>query len=326
MPVHAVTKPLGITSHDAVARARRLLGTRRVGHAGTLDPLASGVLVLLSREATKLSPFLTASAKSYLAWVAFGIGTPTLDAEPPSSPEELVSAPEAALARVGPEEILEVSRAFLHLTEQRPPAFSAIKQEGRRSYADARRGAIVEPPARAAAYHRVDLLAFAGRRDELPSRFAPRGGSWAPAEGGDAREFALPDELAPLPTALFHLEVAAGTYIRAFARDLGTALGVPAHLSGLVRVRAGRVGLEQCTDLEEIAAAPPLAAVATLPFPSLAVSAAVADAVRQGKRSSLPLAGTTALIDEEGALAAVVEPGTGDSLRILRVWQRGLAP
>jgi tRNA pseudouridine55 synthase len=76
MPAFAVDKPLGLTSHDVVARGRRLLGTRRVGHGGTLDPLATGVLLLLSDEATKLSPYLTGSDKAYLAWVVFGLGTP----------------------------------------------------------------------------------------------------------------------------------------------------------------------------------------------------------------------------------------------------------
>jgi tRNA pseudouridine55 synthase len=87
MPAYAVDKPLGLTSHDVVARARRMLGTRRVGHGGTLDPLATGVLVVLAEGATKLSPYLTGSDKAYLAWVAFGTSTPTLDAEGPVDAE-----------------------------------------------------------------------------------------------------------------------------------------------------------------------------------------------------------------------------------------------
>ena len=83
MPVYVVDKPLGLTSHDVVARVRKRLGTRKVGHAGTLDPLASGVLVVLVDEATKLSPFLTDSDKRYLAWIGFGATTATLDAEGP---------------------------------------------------------------------------------------------------------------------------------------------------------------------------------------------------------------------------------------------------
>src|SRR5690606_4996819 len=83
LPLYCVDKPLGLSSHDVVARARRRLGTRRVGHAGTLDPLATGVLLLLTQEATKLSQFVTGDDKSYLAWVTFGLGTPTLDAEGP---------------------------------------------------------------------------------------------------------------------------------------------------------------------------------------------------------------------------------------------------
>jgi tRNA pseudouridine55 synthase len=133
VPVFAVDKPLGPTSHDVVARARRLLGTRRVGHAGTLDPLATGVMVVLSEEATKLSPFLTASEKGYLAWVALGVGTPTLDAE---GPVEAV----ADASHLDAEAVRAALRPFLELREQVPPAHSAVQQGGVRAYAAARGG------------------------------------------------------------------------------------------------------------------------------------------------------------------------------------------
>lgn len=112
-------KPLGLTSHDVVARARRLLATRRVGHAGTLDPLATGVLVVLSEEATKLSQFLTASNKRYLAWVALGAGTPTLDAEGPVAE----TADSKVLTQITAGQVADAARQFLNLTTQRPPAF-----------------------------------------------------------------------------------------------------------------------------------------------------------------------------------------------------------
>lgn len=325
MPIHPVDKPLGLTSHDVVAAARRKLGTRRVGHAGTLDPLATGVLTLLSEEATKLSPYLTAGAKRYLAWVAFGASTPTLDAEGPLEEQ----APAEALAGLTPERIAAAAAPFLTLTSQKPPAFSAIKRQGERSYQAARRGEAVEPPARPVAYHEVELLAFAPTRERLPTTFAPGAGGWAPSPSG--RGFDLPPTLATLPTALVRLEVAAGTYVRSFARDLGAALGVPAHLAGLVRTGAGGIDLADCAPLDELGERPGLHPLEALPYPRLDLDAATATAVRQGKKLSLPLSGVTVLVDERGELAAIVEPraepdaqGTPGvrPIRILRAWQR----
>lgn len=322
MPIHPVYKPLGITSHDAVARARRLLGIRRVGHAGTLDPLATGVLVLLSEEATKLSPFLSASRKSYLAWVAFGLGTPTLDAEAPADDGDLAWRDAAGLTR---ERVVEAASAFLEVREQRPPAYSAIKQAGQRSYAAARRGEALEPPARAVAYFKVDLLGFAPRRADLPTTFAPSASGWAAAPDVSGYTFELPPELAQLPCALFSLEVAAGTYVRSFARDLGALLATPAHLAGLVRVAAGAIELTHCSPLEEIATAPRLDPVTAIDLPKVELDSKVAVAVRQGKQVGLDISGTTLLLDEDGKVAAVVEPA-GERMRYLRVWQRGLTP
>lgn len=339
MPVHPVDKPLGSSSHDVVARARRLLGTRRVGHAGTLDPLATGVLVLLSEEATKLSPFLTASDKEYLAWVAFGLGTPTLDAEPPEDDGALTRAAPDALAALTREGVATAARAFLGLTEQRPPAFSAIKRDGTRSYAAARRGEATEPPARPVAYRSVEVLGFAPRRGDLPTGFAPqpdagdqttdataRRSTWRPSTAPGGRGFDLPPELAELPCALVAVTVAAGTYVRSFARDLGARLGVPAHLAGLVRVRAGKVDLADCSSLDTVASAAPLDPVALLPYPRASLDDRAATAVRQGKQVELGLTGTTALVDEEGNLAAIVEPGPDGRVRYARVWQRGMTP
>lgn len=322
MPIHPVYKPLGITSHDAVARARRLLGTKRVGHAGTLDPLATGVLVLLSEEATKLSPFLTASRKTYLAWVAFGLGTPTLDAEAPADEADLIWGDAAGITR---ERVAQAAITFLNVTEQRPPAYSAIKQAGQRSYAAARRGETLVLPARPVAYLNVDLLAFAPRRADLPTEFAPGAHHWVAASGMDARTFELPAELAQLPCALFRLEVAAGTYIRSFARDLGALLATPAHLAGLVRVAAGAIDLTRCSPLAEIATAPTLDPVAAIDLPQVQLDAKAGVAVRQGKQVGLAITETTLLLDEEGKIAAVVEPA-GERMRYLRVWQRDLTP
>jgi tRNA pseudouridine55 synthase len=300
MPVYLVDKPLGLTSHDVVARARKAFGTRQVGHAGTLDPLATGLLVVLTHEATKLSPFVTGSDKTYLAWVSFGASTPTLDAEGPVSetgdPSRLTAADvEAALP------------PFLELAEQLPPLYSAVKKGGVKGYEAARKGAALALSARPAGYRRLELLGFGSTRDALPSP--------VPA--------ALPEPLGTFPTALFKLEVQAGTYIRAFARDLGAALGVPAHLAGLVRTRAGRFALEGATSLSSLAAAPAYPLADALPYPLVALRPEEAARVKQGQQlalsGGLEVGARVGLVDQENNLIAVAEP-QGNRLRLLRVW------
>ena len=342
--VFIVDKPLGLTSHDVVGRARRLLGTRRVGHAGTLDPLAVGVLVLLVDEGTKLAPFLSGSDKTYLAWVALGVGTPTLDAEGPieasADADHLdAAAVEAALP------------AFLRLREQRPPAYSAVQRGGERAYAAARRGERVELPPRPARYHRLELLAFLPSeasaasiiaRDERGWRLATAGEAAASAEAagsgsagataGEAataaaataapptRRLSLPQPLAPSPLALIRLRVAAGTYVRAFARDLGAALGVPAHLRALVRTAAGSADLAQAVPLEALQDAAPIDPLTLLPYPQVTLDDMTARAVRDGKRPPAAFQGRAALVDPDGALVAIADAVEG-RVRSQRVWR-----
>jgi tRNA pseudouridine55 synthase len=291
-----------------------------VGHAGTLDPLATGVLLILVDEATKLSGYLTGHDKRYLAWLTFGAGTPTLDAEGP-----ITSRGDTSL--IDENAIRAALEPFTTLTEQRPPAFSAIKQAGERSYAAARRGELVEPPARPVAYRELTLLAFAPSRSELPTRFAPaasHGGqpTWLPR--ADGRAFDLParlDEDQPLPTALVSLSVAAGTYVRSFARDLGAALGTPAHLSGLVRVASGGIDLSSASPLDTLVEATPVPATTALGLPVVPLDDGTKTAVRHGKRPPLALSGRTALVDAAHELVAIVEPTEdGSSYGILRVF------
>jgi len=328
VPLHAVDKPLGLTSHDVVARARRALGTRRVGHAGTLDPLASGVLLVLSEEATKLSPYLTGHDKTYLAWVTFGASTPTLDAEGP-----VVAVADAG--ELTAERLLPALDAFLRVTEQRPPAYSAVKRAGERSYAAARRGRAAEPPPRPVAYREVTLLAIAPDRGELPATFARVAGAppgrYEPAASG--LSFALPPD-PPVPeelaaraaaarrvTALVRLTVGAGTYVRAFARDLGDALGLPAYLSGLVRTASGSVDLRDAVAVEDLYSARPLDPVAALMLPTVALDGREVADVRHGRRPPLALPGRAALVDASGALVALAEPAAGGpGYRLLRVF------
>ena len=301
MPVFILDKPLGLTSHDVVARARKILKTKAVGHAGTLDPLATGVLVLLSNEATKLSPFLTASAKRYLAWVSFGAGTPTLDAEGPMSETGDASGltEEAIRAALPP---------FLSLTEQTPPQYSAVKRGGVKGYEAARKGEVLVLEARPAGYTSVTLLGFGGSRAVLTPPPLP-----FPLD--------LPPTLGSFPTVLLDIQVQAGTYIRSFARDLGTALSVPAHLSGLVRTHSGRFGLENAVALDNLADAPGLGLADALPYPLIELEPVQAARVRQGQRlpSETLADGRIGFVDEARDLIAVAEVQAG-RMTLLRVW------
>jgi tRNA pseudouridine55 synthase len=202
--VLVVDKPSGPTSHDVVAQARRVFGTRRVGHAGTLDPMATGVLVLLLGEATKLSDVATNERKTYLAEVSFGRATHSLDAQGQTTAEKALAP--GWLERPMLERALELERAR---ALQLPPAVSAIKLDGQRAYRLAHAGKTPELAPRAIAVHALALLDY------------------------DAE------------SARLELTVSKGYYVRALARDLGEALGVPAHLSSLRRVQSGCFGLDE---------------------------------------------------------------------------------
>jgi tRNA pseudouridine55 synthase len=299
MAIHAVDKPLGPTSHDVVAQARRLLRTPKVGHAGTLDPLASGVLVLLIGEATKLSSYLLGADKSYLAWIAFGATTATLDAE-----GDAILRGDAT--HVSAAAVIAALPPFLTLEAQRPPAFAAIKQGGVKGYEAARRGAPLDLPERPAGYRTLEWVDFGTFADVAARSDAP-----------------LPPPLDPAaPTAVVRATVRSGTYLRAFARDLGAALGVPAHLAGLRRTASGAVTLADAAPLAELATAPSLDPVALLGLPIVALSEREARAVRDGKRIPTPAAGRAALIDPHGHLVAVADASTG-VWRSERVWREG---
>jgi tRNA pseudouridine55 synthase len=310
MPVYIIDKPLGITSHDVVSKTRKLLNTRAVGHAGTLDPLATGVLVILTEETTKLSPFLTESDKHYLAWVTFGVGTPTLDAEGPVD----VTADASHITKAMIENALP---RFLELTQQLPPQYSAIKQQGVKGYEAARKGEVLDLPPRPVKYHNIEMLEFKPSRHDLPNTFAlTPDGTWRAKDGGIS--FNLPTVLQDGPTALFYLTVKAGTYIRAFARDVGEALNVPAHLSGLVRTRAGKSGLEQAIQLEDIMNHSGLSMTDALPYPLVQLGDKEAERICQGQRLALEFTGRIGLIHNNN-LIAVVE-NNNRRMNILRVW------
>ncbi|WP_183340959.1 tRNA pseudouridine(55) synthase TruB [Microlunatus antarcticus] len=279
--VVVVDKAAGLTSHGVVGRVRRLLGTRKVGHAGTLDPMATGVLVVGVERATRLLGHLTLTDKTYEATIRLGVGTVTDDAEgdvvaTPGAPELDTIRLEVALdALRGP--ILQV-----------PTAVSAIKVDGVRSYARVRAGEEVALVPRPVTVHRFDVLA---RRD-------------AEAEG----------------VAVIDLDVvvdcSSGTYIRALARDLGSALGSAGHLTALRRTRVGPFTLDEAVVLPEPGhdvtppRVEPIAQVAARSFPVVVLDADRSADVRVGRRlPQLALEGLTALVDQDGTFLALYRPG-----------------
>ncbi|MGQ9692293.1 MAG: tRNA pseudouridine(55) synthase TruB [Thermaceae bacterium] len=310
MALFAVEKPLGLTSHDVVEEARKRLGTRRVGHTGTLDPLATGVLVLVSDQSTKLVPFLSSEEKEYLAWVSFGATTLTLDAEGPVAEE--------APVRFSTKDLEAALASFLSLTEQVPPLFSAVKVGGMRAYEAARQGKPVELAPRPVKYLEVELLAFDPTPTPYPIAPTPRG--WRIAERG--RKVELPPPLGPYPTAVVRLVVASGTYIRAFARDLGEKLLTKAFLAGLVRTRVGRIGLERAVPPSALSPEQAIPEAEVLPFPVVELSHTEARRVLEGIPLPIPVVGHVALVDSRRNLLAIAE-GDGFKLRIKRVLKEG---
>ena len=268
-------KPAGWTSHQVVGRIRRLAGTRKVGHAGTLDPMATGVLIVGVEKATRLLGYLTLSDKVYEATIRLGIGTITDDAEgevvTTTGATDLDEAEiEAAMARLRGD-ILQV-----------PAAVSAIKINGVRSYRRVRAGESVELSERPVTIRRFDLL---GRRG-------------LEVDGVGCVDLSVV------------VECSSGTYVRALARDLGAALGVGGHLTSLRRTRVGAFTLDEAQTLEEAERRlriMPLDRVVRSSFPTLTVNETQADQIRNGRRLAdviLPDA-TTALLDEAGHFLAL---------------------
>ncbi|MGB7359395.1 MAG: tRNA pseudouridine(55) synthase TruB, partial [Mycobacterium sp.] len=217
-----VDKPGGLTSHDVVGRCRRIFSTRRVGHAGTLDPMATGVLVVGVERATKILGLLTATDKSYSATLRLGQVTSTEDAE--GELLQSVSAADVTDAQI--EAAVAPLRGDI---DQIPSAVSAIKVDGKRAYQLVRDGHTVELKPRRVRIGRFDVLGV--RRGTDPSGVVD---------------------------VDVEVDCSSGTYIRALARDVGAALGVGGHLTALRRTRVGAFGLDQARTLEQLAEAPQL--------------------------------------------------------------------
>jgi tRNA pseudouridine55 synthase len=215
-----IDKPAGITSHDVVARVRRAVGTRRVGHAGTLDPFATGVLVCCIGRATRLVQFLVGLDKEYLATVRLGYGTDTQDA----TGKQITSL--RSLGQVGLEDVRRVLREFNGPQLQIPPMFSAKKVGGERLYRAARDGREVERNPVGIVVHSIALV-----EEDVPALTKNEDG-----------------------TAEFNMQVrcSSGTYVRTLAHDIGESLGVGAHLVGLRRTEVGHFHLTHALILDEL--------------------------------------------------------------------------
>jgi len=279
-----LAKPPGPTSHDMVGLVRRLSGVRRVGHGGTLDPFASGVLPLFLGQATRVVEYHLGDRKAYRATVCFGATSTTDDLEGELSPAG--SAPDRAAVEAALD-------GFRGAIEQRPPAYSAIKVAGRRSYALARAGIAPVLKMRTVTIHRLDLV------------------EW---DGSD------PDR----PIAIVEVDCSAGTYVRALARDLGETVGSGAYLGALARTASGPFRIDEAIGVDEVRTA-----VATGPagfaallrppdigldaFPRVVLDGAEIAAVSRGQfispsgPGSAPTSadGRIRLVDADGRLIAI---------------------
>jgi tRNA pseudouridine55 synthase len=276
-----VDKPGGMTSHDVVARARRTLGTRKVGHAGTLDPMATGVLVLGFGRATRLLGHLLVAEKTYDATVRLGVSTSTDDAE-----GEVTGT--ASATDVGEAAVRTALEAFAGEIDQVPSSVSAIKVAGRRAYDLVREGVAVELPARTVRIQAIEAADF--RRD------------------GAVLDFRL------------RVACSSGTYIRAIARDLGAALGVGGHLTALRRTSVGPFTLAEAnTDLDHLHVLD-IRQVARMSFPAVDLTDAQATDVRFGRKLELALGeGPHALFAPGGEFLALYE-AAGQQARAVAVF------
>jgi tRNA pseudouridine55 synthase len=273
-----VDKPAGFTSHDVVARTRRLAGTRKVGHAGTLDPMATGLLILGLNSSTRLLTYLVGLDKEYLATIRLGASTTTDDAEG----EQTASASPDAVAALTDAALHEQLARLTGAIQQVPSSVSAIKVGGQRAYARVRAGEEFQLPARPVTVFALELL--------------------------DQRR-----EPAHLDLDV-RVACSSGTYVRALARDLGAALGVGGHLVALRRTRIGPFRVADAAVLEDLDVASRLvdpAAVASALFPSVQLSSDQVVDLVHGKKILVPDiasadAGPVAALAPDGRLVGLV--------------------
>ena len=270
-----VDKPAGMTSHDVVSKVRKLAGTRKVGHAGTLDPMATGLLVLGIESATKLLTFVVGADKTYLATIRLGASTITDDREG----EVIEQASSEQITAVTNEQI-EIELAKLRgVIQQVPSAVSAIKVNGERAYDRVRAGEVFELKSREVTISKLEVE-------------------------GEIRREANHIDLDII------VDCSSGTYIRAIARDLGSALGVGGHLTELRRTRIGKFNVEDAMQLDSgVTPLPVMPAVEAVKhiLPTLEITPEEAIFIRQGKRITGEASELTALTSQNN-LVAVAEP------------------
>lgn len=286
--VVVVDKPADWTSHDVVARMRRLASTRKVGHAGTLDPMATGVLVIGIGRATRLLTYIVGADKEYTATIRLGVSTTTDDAE--GEPLTVTDA-----SAISPADIEAGVAGLTGPIQQVPSAVSAIKVDGQRAYARVRAGEDVELAARPVTVSRFDVHGVRPARTD---------------EGSAAFDVDVT------------VVVSSGTYVRALARDLGARLGVGGHLTALRRTRVGGYGLDVARSLDELGALPmdvpidvvPLADAARATFPVRDLSDDEARALSYGQSIGVvegQAGATVAGIRADGELVALLEERGG---------------
>jgi len=269
-----VDKPAGPTSHDVVAKMRKLFNTRKVGHAGTLDPMATGMLVIGIGRATRLLGYFTAHDKEYLGTIRLGISTTTDDAQ-----GEFVK--EVSALHITESQILETIRDFRGPIMQQPSAVSAIKIDGKRAYARVRDGEEISIPSRSVLIHDLEIVEI--------------------------------KQLLDLSVIDVKVRVvcSAGTYIRALARDIGERLEVGGHLTELRRTRSGV--FDSMTSLENLQANPKIMDLATamkLGFQHIVLTEEQASKAVNGVRLSAPdelSAGHVGLIAPDGRAIGLFE-------------------
>jgi tRNA pseudouridine55 synthase len=285
-----VDKPAGMTSAAVVARVKRALGAKRVGHTGTLDPMATGVLPLCIGEATKIAGYLLAEDKAYDGELLLGVTTDTLDAE-----GERTGGDADLAATVTREQLADVAAAFVGDIEQVPPMYSALKHQGKRLHALARKGVEVERPPRAVRIDSLELTGFAEGR------------------------------------ASFSVHCSKGTYVRTLVDDIGRRLGCGAHLSALRRTLAGCFSLDQAIQLADISAEIELRDLCSglEHVPAMSVPADRVSAISNGKQMSweaigaVEPPGVVRLMLPNGCLLALAE-GQSGRIRYRRVFTYGL--
>ena len=282
-----VDKPAGMTSHDVVARVRRLAGTRKVGHAGTIDPMATGLLVLGIESATKLLTFVVGADKTYLATIRLGASTITDDRES----EIIEQAAQEQLLEITDEQIASELSKLRGVIQQVPSAVSAIKVNGERAYDRVRAGEVVELKSREVTISKLEVI-------------------------GDIRRGETFIDLDVV------VDCSSGTYIRAIARDLGKYLGIGGHLTSLRRTRIGSFDVEDAIQLEGFEGELPIIkSVEAVKYvlPTLEIDEGQALFMRQGKRISGEINTLTALNFKE-TLVAIAEPASGSTIKSVVVF------